>query len=88
MELREGVVLPAFLGLEFKCRLRHQSIAQDGVLTGPIDNNQPNLPPFQPYQNFSVTIPASWAKGAAQLNVAHFTLIGVRHFLEIANATY
>ncbi|KAM6493943.1 hypothetical protein JOM56_010304 [Amanita muscaria] len=41
---------------------------------------KPNLPPFQPYQNFSVAIPASWTKGAAQLNVAHFTLIGLGPF--------
>ncbi|KIL61390.1 hypothetical protein M378DRAFT_51915, partial [Amanita muscaria Koide BX008] len=41
---------------------------------------QPNLPPRPPYQNFSVAIPASWTKGAAQLNVAHFTLIGLGPF--------
>ncbi|KIL61849.1 hypothetical protein M378DRAFT_1056815 [Amanita muscaria Koide BX008] len=44
---------------------------------------QPNLPPFQPYQNFTVAIPASWAKGAAQLNVAHFTLIGAGPFPDL-----
>lgn len=30
-----------------------------------------------PYQNFSVTVPESAAKGTGQINVAHATLIGV-----------
>lgn len=30
-----------------------------------------------PYQNFTVTVPSSFAAGQAQVNVAHTTLIGV-----------
>ncbi|KAJ5584280.1 uncharacterized protein N7459_004080 [Penicillium hispanicum] len=29
-----------------------------------------------PYQNYSVTIPSDFTKGAAQINVAHATLVG------------
>ncbi|KAF8628184.1 hypothetical protein AX15_004050 [Amanita polypyramis BW_CC] len=36
-------------------------------------------PGAPPYQNFTVTIPTSFTKGAAQLNIAHFTLVGVRN---------
>lgn len=30
-----------------------------------------------PYQNFTVTVPSSATKGKGQINVAHFSLIGV-----------
>lgn len=30
-----------------------------------------------PYQNFTVTLPSSAAKGKGQINVAHVSLIGV-----------
>ncbi|KIL61388.1 hypothetical protein M378DRAFT_167036, partial [Amanita muscaria Koide BX008] len=56
-----------------------QSCPSPVDVMGDILYNGPYNPQFQqlqPYQNFSVAIPASWTKGAAQLNVAHFTLIG------------
>ncbi|KAJ5899728.1 hypothetical protein N7495_004472 [Penicillium taxi] len=42
-----------------------------------------------PYQNFSVKIPATFAAGSAQINVAHATLIGAgpEPFLETLNQT-
>ncbi|KAJ5653104.1 hypothetical protein N7490_000107 [Penicillium lividum] len=42
-----------------------------------------------PYQNFSVTVPSSFAAGNAQINVAHATLIGAGPFpdLETLNQT-
>ncbi|CAK5274327.1 unnamed protein product [Mycena citricolor] len=46
-------------------------------------------PSKPPYQNLTVTIPANLAKGPAQLNVAHVTLIGAGPFpfLETRNVS-
>ncbi|CAG8367160.1 unnamed protein product [Penicillium salamii] len=48
--------------------------------------HESNLPP---YENFSVTVPESAAKGKGQINVAHATLIGAgpSAFLESFNRT-
>jgi len=53
---------------------------------GTILYNGPFSPQFHetgppPYQNFSVTVPADFTKGEAQINVAHATLIGVSKIL-------
>lgn len=39
-----------------------------------------------PYQNFTVTVPASFKAGNAQVNVAHATLIGVSAILPSRSA--
>ena len=46
------------------------------LYNGPFDPvyHEAYLPP---YQNFTVTVPSSYAAGHAQVNVAHATLIGV-----------
>ncbi|KAJ7202018.1 hypothetical protein GGX14DRAFT_463557 [Mycena pura] len=66
-------------------------------LMGTILFNGPYDPEFHtdvtpskpPYQNFTVTIPASAPKGPAQLNLAHFALVGASEFpfLETRNIT-
>lgn len=53
---------------------------------GTILYNGPFKPEFHestqpPYQNFSVNIPEAFAKGEAQLNVAHVSLVGVSCFV-------
>ncbi|KAG7095704.1 hypothetical protein E1B28_006418 [Marasmius oreades] len=55
--------------------------ASDGI--GEVLYNGPYNPTFEvpssslpPYQNFTVTIPASTPKGAAQLSLSHFSLVG------------
>ncbi|KAF9260742.1 hypothetical protein L218DRAFT_932259 [Marasmius fiardii PR-910] len=64
--------------------------ASDGV--GEILYTGPYNPVFEtptsslpPYQNFSLTIPASTPKGAAQLSLTHFSMIGASRvpFLEV-----
>ncbi|KAF7304334.1 hypothetical protein HMN09_00835200 [Mycena chlorophos] len=37
--------------------------------------------PNYPHQNFTVTIPANTEKGQAQLNVAHFALVGAVQYV-------
>ncbi|KAG5637398.1 hypothetical protein H0H81_004706 [Sphagnurus paluster] len=57
--------------------------AADGM--GTVLYNGPYKPQYQngaptykpPHQNFTVVIPSTAAKGKAQLNFAHFVLIGV-----------
>ncbi|KAJ7769220.1 hypothetical protein DFH07DRAFT_769116 [Mycena maculata] len=46
-------------------------------------------PTKPPYQNFTVTIPASAEAGTAQISVAHFSLVGAGPFpfLETLNVT-
>ncbi|KAI0366682.1 hypothetical protein BV20DRAFT_638057 [Pilatotrama ljubarskyi] len=41
------------------------------------------------FQNFTVTVPVGFQKGAAALSVAHFSLVGARNWptLEILNET-
>ncbi|KAF8737491.1 hypothetical protein AX14_012788 [Amanita brunnescens Koide BX004] len=41
------------------------------------------------YQNFSVSVPSAYPQGAAQLNVAHFSLVGLGPFpfLQTLNST-
>ncbi|KAF8218118.1 hypothetical protein K438DRAFT_1952957 [Mycena galopus ATCC 62051] len=66
-------------------------------LMGTILYNGPFDPEFHtdvtpgkpPYQNFTVTIPSSAPAGAAQLNLAHFSLVGASlyPFLETHNIT-
>lgn len=46
-------------------------------------NPQYGLGADDPYEDFSVQVPASFATGQAQLGLAHFTLIGVRYSLVI-----
>jgi hypothetical protein len=53
---------------------------------GTILYNGPYDPEFRtvgkpPYQNFSIEVPANFAKGPAQLNVAHISLVGAGPFL-------
>jgi hypothetical protein len=38
---------------------------------------------FDPYEDFSVQVPASFATGQAQLGLAHFNLVGVRCSLTV-----
>ncbi|KAF8218124.1 hypothetical protein K438DRAFT_1796340 [Mycena galopus ATCC 62051] len=64
---------------------------------GAILYNGPYAPEFHtdvtpgkpPYQNFTVTIPSSAPAGVAQLNLAHFSLVGAvaGPFLETHNIT-
>ncbi|RHZ70728.1 hypothetical protein CDV55_107119 [Aspergillus turcosus] len=61
---------------------------------GTILYNGPFKPEFHestqpPYQNFTVSIPEAFAKGEAQLNVAHVSLVGAGPFpyLETLNQT-
>ncbi|CAI7582295.1 unnamed protein product [Penicillium bialowiezense] len=67
--------------------------AADEVL-GTVLYNGPFKPVYHesslpPYQNFTVTVPSSAAKGKGQINVAHATLIGAgpSAFLESFNQT-
>lgn len=39
-----------------------------------------------PHENFTVTVPPGFPKGHAQLNVAHFALVGVRQLHRLAHA--
>ncbi|KAF7304346.1 hypothetical protein HMN09_00836500 [Mycena chlorophos] len=49
------------------------SILYSGPFNPQYQTNAQGLPP---HQNFTVTIPATIAKGPAQLNLAHFSLVG------------
>ncbi|KAF8688703.1 hypothetical protein AX14_013763 [Amanita brunnescens Koide BX004] len=46
-------------------------------------------PEYPPHENFTVTIPSGFQKGPAQLNVAHFALVGAGPYpwLELHNTT-
>ncbi|KAG1839188.1 hypothetical protein C8R48DRAFT_91704 [Suillus tomentosus] len=52
-------------------------------------NPQYGLGADDPYEDFSVQVPASFATGQAQLGLAHFTLIGAIYlpFLQLVNET-
>ena len=49
------------------------------LYNGPFNPQFPvgNVPPYQPFENFTVQIPSTLPTGTALIGVAHFTLIGV-----------
>jgi len=62
------------------------------LYNGPFDpqfTTAPGTGALPPHQNFTLTVPASFPKGNAQMGVAHFALVGASEFpfLETLNTT-
>ncbi|KAF8336753.1 hypothetical protein F5887DRAFT_565811 [Amanita rubescens] len=82
-----SVVIAVASCAQTPCRTPDQVLGQvlyDGPYTPQLESNtQP------PYQNFSVSLQTGFSQGAAQLNVAHFSLVGAGPFpsLQVLNST-
>ncbi|KAE9405576.1 hypothetical protein BT96DRAFT_934816 [Gymnopus androsaceus JB14] len=64
------------------------TVLYDGPFS-PVFTTEPGTTTLPPHQNFTLTVPESFAAGPAQLGVAHFSLIGasVVPFFETLNTT-